>query len=310
MFKQFAAIIILSLVVSACGTNQPVEPPGVTPTRVIVEEAAATATHTAIPPTPTEAGIAETAESENMTAEDNSDTTAAAPISPVSTPSGTLSSAEPVTPVPDKAVESLDEPVETEAVIEPIEVTYFTPAQQEGPYYTIDKPADRDSDLTVLAGAAGPPAGEVLEFTGKVYNASGMPLSGLTVEIWQTDVNGAYLHPNDPTTAQRDRNFQFYGESVTGADGSYGFRTIMPGLYEPRPRHIHYKVKNGVEELFTSQIYFRSGPSLEAAGVVLDSGNSNEYLVMTVETGQDADGRPVLAGEYNIILKTNLSTPQ
>ncbi|MCA9957007.1 MAG: hypothetical protein KC434_19895 [Anaerolineales bacterium] len=28
-----------------------------------------------------------------------------------------------------------------------IEISYTTPAQQEGPYYPVDKPADRDNDL-------------------------------------------------------------------------------------------------------------------------------------------------------------------
>ena len=34
----------------------------------------------------------------------------------------------------------------------PITVTYFTPAQTEGPYYPVAKPADRDNDLLVLEG--------------------------------------------------------------------------------------------------------------------------------------------------------------
>ena len=116
----------------------------------------------------------------------------------------------------------------------PIAVTYFTPAQQEGPYYTLDKPVDRDSDLVDLAGAAGLPAGQILEFDGTVYNAGGLPISGLTIEIWQTDASGIYLHPGDPDTASRDPNFQFYGETITDASGHYSFRTILPGQYEPR----------------------------------------------------------------------------
>ena len=118
---------------------------------------------------------------------------------------------------PDAEVES---PATDELIaVATIDVTYFTPAQTEGPYYPVEKPVDQDNDLTNVAGAAGSPAGQVIEFTGTVYDATGTPIEGLTVEIWQTDDNGVYLHPNDPGTEQRDRNFQFYGESTTGADG-------------------------------------------------------------------------------------------
>ena len=228
-------------------------------------------------------------------------------------PTATSVPAEPTTPPDAEAEESgsddtaevvvTDEPI----AVTPIEVTYFTPAQTEGPYYPVDKLADQDNDLTVLAGSPGSPAGQIIEFTGKVYDAAGMPIEGLTVEIWQTDNNGVYLHPNDRGTEQRDRNFQFYGESVTAVDGSYSFRTILPGHYEPRPRHIHVKVKQGDQELLTTQIYFDGDPSLAADGVFLDGGNENGHLVMTMEPGQDANGNPILVGQHDIILSANLS---
>ncbi|MCB9007346.1 MAG: hypothetical protein H6656_08310 [Ardenticatenaceae bacterium] len=109
-----------------------------------------------------------------------------------------------------------------------IEVSYITPAQQEGPYYTVDKPADRDNDLTVLDGAASAPAGDVIEFGGTLYDRNGRVIPNATIEIWQTDANGVHLHPDDPSTAQRDVNFQFYGEAVTDENGAYTFRTVFP----------------------------------------------------------------------------------
>ncbi len=154
------------------------------------------------------------------------------------------------------AAEPTTAPAATQPTIEPIEVTYFTPAQQEGPYYTINKPDDRDNDLTIIPGAASVPAGNILELSGKLYDAAGMPISSAIIEIWQTDANGVYLHPGDPQTDQRDMNFQFYGEAVTAVDGRYNFRTILPGEYEPRPRHIHVKVKLDGQELLTTQFYF------------------------------------------------------
>ncbi|MCB0170337.1 MAG: hypothetical protein KDJ97_07275 [Anaerolineae bacterium] len=291
--KSYSLLIVISsslLLFAACATSTPPAPVESTATSVAEAVIEDTTDPTPVPipeePSPTPAPV---------------------------DPTATSVPAEPTTPPDAEAEESgsddtaevvvTDEPV----AVTPIEVTYFTPAQTEGPYYPVDKLADQDNELTVLAGATGSPAGQIIEFTGKVYDAVGMPIEGLTVEIWQTDNNGVYLHPNDRGTEQRDRNFQFYGESVTAVDGSYSFRTILPGHYEPRPRHIHVKVKQGGQELLTTQIYFDGDPSLAADGVFLDGGNENGHLVMTMEPGQDANGNPILVGQHDIILSANLS---
>ncbi|GJM42657.1 MAG: hypothetical protein DHS20C20_29390 [Ardenticatenaceae bacterium] len=176
-----------------------------------------------------------------------------------------------------------------------IELTYTTPAQQEGPYYTVEKPADRDNDLTVLEGATGAPAGEIVEFGGTVYDRNGRPIPNATIEIWQTDAEGIYLHPNDPGTNQRDINFQFYGEAVTDENGRYRFRTILPGEYEPRPRHIHFKVKLDGGELITSQFYFAGENSGQPAP-----------LTIILTPGEDAAGNNVQTGQRDIILDLEL----
>jgi protocatechuate 3,4-dioxygenase beta subunit len=184
-------------------------------------------------------------------------------------------------------------PVPASTALEAVEVTAFTPAQQEGPYYPLEKPADQDNDLVQLSGAAALPAGQILEFGGTVYDAEGHPLEGIAVEIWQTDASGVYLHPNDPGTENRDRNFQFYGESQTGPDGVYEFRTIVPGLYEPRPRHIHVKVKRDGQELLTTQFYFAGEINLQGADAL-----------MLLDTRPDVDeaGNPILTSRRDIFL--------
>ncbi len=172
-------------------------------------------------------------------------------------------------------------------------MTYFTPAQQEGPYYTVDKPAERDNDLTSVQGATGTPAGTIVEFGGTVYAATGMPIEGAVIEIWQTDDQGIYLHPGDRNTASRDPNFQFYGEAVTDATGHYEFRTILPGEYEPRPRHIHVKVRLDGEEVLTTQFYFADETTL--------SGNEANLLI-DLSDGEDANGNPIQVGQRDIVL--------
>ena len=189
----------------------------------------------------------------------------------------------------------------------PITVTYFTPAQTEGPYYPVNKPVDRDNDLFVLEGAAGRPAGEILVFGGTVFDGSGMPVRGAVIEIWQTDDNGAYLHPRDPSTSRRDVNFQSYGEAVTGENGSFGFRTIMPGTYEPRPRHIHVKVRLDGKELLTTQFYFSSDPAASEDRIFAGAGQDVGALIMEVEDGFDAEGNAALVGRRDIVLREILS---
>ena len=75
--------------------------------------------------------------------------------------------------------------------------------------------------------------------------------------------------------------FQFYGHSVTDATGAYLFRTIMPGEYEPRPRHIHVKVKiDGVEAL-TTQFYFdEDRAALRNEGLFQQAGSLGELLIL------------------------------
>ena len=167
-----------------------------------------------------------------------------------------------------------------------------TPAQQEGPFYPVEKPSDRDNDLTVVAGAAARPAGSILLLEGRLLTTDGAPIGGATIEIWQTDAGGIYLHPEDPGVAQRDVNFQGYGETTTAADGTWEFLTIDPGYYEPRPRHIHLKiVRDGAVQL-TSQIYFSDDPQ---------AADENPLLVATI-TPAPAGAAAELLGEHTLVV--------
>lgn len=174
-----------------------------------------------------------------------------------------------------------------------IEVTYFTPPQQEGPYYPVEKPDDQDNDLLSVSGSGEKPDGEALSLSGVVYDRTGHPIDGAVVEIWQTDAGGAYLHPNDPQTNNRDLRFQFYGESATQADGVYSFRTLLPGLYGNRPRHIHVKIRVDNEVVLTTQFYF-------ANEIILEGDQAN--LLVVIAPAEDDEGSPIWIGERDIVL--------
>ena len=73
-----------------------------------------------------------------------------------------------------------------------------TPELTEGPFYPFNarntlpalSPANRDSDLTRVAGATTLAAGTLFLLSGVVRDLAGQPVAGATVELWQTDHGG------------------------------------------------------------------------------------------------------------------------
>ena len=114
-----------------------------------------------------------------------------------------------------------------------------TPHQTEGPFYPRRLPPDSDTDLVNLAGRPGPAKGIVTHVFGRILAEDGRPMTGVGVEIWQCDAFGHYHHAGDSRSGA-DPNFQGFGQSQTGADARYRFRTIRPVPYSWRTPHIHF----------------------------------------------------------------------
>ena len=146
-----------------------------------------------------------------------------------------------------------------------------TPRQTEGPYYPDKLPLDTDNDLLILDDGLTPAMGEITHLTGRILNSSGAPVRNATVEIWQCDQNGNYLHSrgeNPQDKGKRDSNFQGYGRFLTASTGEYYFRTIKPVPYPGRTPHIHVIVKQGVKRLLTTQCYIKGHEMNERDGVL------------------------------------------
>jgi protocatechuate 3,4-dioxygenase beta subunit len=144
-----------------------------------------------------------------------------------------------------------------------------TPRQTEGPFYPDHLPLDRDNDLLIVGDRTTPAIGEVTHLTGRVLDTGGSPSRGVTVEIWQVDGRGVYLHSRSGNTSSgRDQNFQGYGRFETGSTGEYRFRTVKPVAYPGRTPHIHVKVKRGDRELLTTQCYVKGDPGNARDGVL------------------------------------------
>ncbi|WP_432125331.1 carbohydrate-binding protein [Streptomyces sp. bgisy082] len=118
-----------------------------------------------------------------------------------------------------------------------------TPAQMEGPYFKPNSPL-RSSLLESNT------PGVRLTVGGYVFGRACRPISGVLLDFWQADTNGAY----DNT------GFRFRGHQFTGADGSFKLTTIVPGLYPGRTRHLHVKVQAPGRPVLTTQLYFPGEP--------------------------------------------------
>ena len=134
-----------------------------------------------------------------------------------------------------------------------------TARQTEGPFYPLQLPLDQDNDLAQVQGQGRLARGQIAHLTGRVLDASGRPLGGARVEIWQCDANGTYHHPDD--SGERDPAFQGFGHTLTAADGSYQFRTIRPMPYVGRTPHIHYRIRPaGGGRGLSTQLYVKDDP--------------------------------------------------
>jgi protocatechuate 3,4-dioxygenase, beta subunit len=158
-----------------------------------------------------------------------------------------------------------------------------TPAMTEGPFYPDRLPADRDADLAKVAGRAGTAEGRLLYVSGRVVDARGRPMPDAGIELWQANAHGRYLHSGDTeASGPLDPNFQGYAALVTDAEGRYRIRTVLPGPYPGRTRHLHFNFAGGRAKL-TTQMFFEGERGNERDGV---------YRAL------DADERRAATGRY------------
>jgi protocatechuate 3,4-dioxygenase beta subunit len=142
-----------------------------------------------------------------------------------------------------------------------------TPRQTPGPFYPDHLPLDTDNDLIIINDNLKPAVGEITYLSGRILDASGNPIRDATVEIWQCDKNGAYLHSGSGNAEKRDPNFQGFGRFLTSSTGEYLFRTIKPVAYPGRAPHIHFAIKMKGRERWTTQCYIKGDPANPKDGI-------------------------------------------
>ena len=114
-----------------------------------------------------------------------------------------------------------------------------TVPQTEGPYF---KPSSPERTELFEEGMAGQP----IELVGFVLSRACKPLAGALLDFWQADDKGRY----------DNSGFRLRGHQFSDAEGRYRLRSIVPGLYPGRTRHIHVKVQPRDGGVLTTQLYF------------------------------------------------------
>jgi protocatechuate 3,4-dioxygenase beta subunit len=114
-----------------------------------------------------------------------------------------------------------------------------TLAQTAGPYF---KPSSPERIELIEEGMAGQP----IELAGFVLTRTCKPLAGALLDFWQADDQGRY----------DNSGFRLRGHQFSDAEGRYRLRSIVPGIYPGRTRHIHVKVQPRDGSVLTTQLYF------------------------------------------------------
>ena len=135
-----------------------------------------------------------------------------------------------------------------------------TPWQGEGPFYPDKIPEDTDNDLVKNGDTSVEAGGKILILNGMLVNLDSQPVKGVSIEIWQTDKNGVYLHSGSFARRIMDKKFQGFGRTKTDRNGRFFFRTIVPTQYPGRTPHIHMKLWNEGKNVLTTQLYIHDHP--------------------------------------------------
>jgi protocatechuate 3,4-dioxygenase beta subunit len=137
------------------------------------------------------------------------------------------------------------------------------PAETEGPYF-VDEKINR-SDIRPEPSTGALSEGAKLDLTfavAKISGSSCTPFADVLVDVWHCDALGIYSDVNDPGFQTSGKKF-LRGYQVTDAGGGARFTTIVPGWYQGRTVHLHFKIRSAATSTsgleFTSQLFFDDG---------------------------------------------------
>lgn len=118
-----------------------------------------------------------------------------------------------------------------------------TLSQTAGPFYTPNSPLRGDFREADLAGRS-------MRLSGRVLNQFCEPISNAVLDFWHADSDGTY----------DNQGFRLRGHLFTDGAGEFVLKTIVPGLYPGRTRHIHVITQGKTTRALTTQLYFPDQP--------------------------------------------------
>ncbi len=176
----------------------------------------------------------------------------------------------------------------------------------DGPFYPDRLPLDTDNDLLLINDSATAAVGEIAHVTGRLLERSGAPVRNAVIEIWQSDVNGSYIHTQGRHEGKLDGNFQGYGRFLTDSEGRYYFRTIKPVSYtlngQFRAPHIHFAVSKSGHRLMATQALVKGHEANERDLIVARIRDPAALETLMVEYRPLADTAGELEAQFDIVL--------
>ncbi|WP_291866789.1 intradiol ring-cleavage dioxygenase [Bradyrhizobium sp.] len=141
--------------------------------------------------------------------------------------------------------------------------------QTEGPFFKPSSPERIELLETDMAG-------QPIELVGFVLSRACKPHAGALLDFWQADDQGRY----------DNSGFRLRGHQFADAEGRYRLRSIVPGNYPGRTRHIHVKVQPRGGRVLTTQLYFPGESQNRSDGLF-----RKELLVRTAKNAGSFAGR-------------------
>ncbi len=136
-----------------------------------------------------------------------------------------------------------------------------------GPFWRAESPVYALGEM-ISRGVEASAPGQSLSVTGSVRSASGQPLAGAQVDVWQASPVGLYENQDD---AQPNMNLR--GRFTTDAQGAFHFRSVRPAGYPVptdgpcgellrgqnrhpfRPAHLHFMASKPGYEVLITQVF-------------------------------------------------------
>jgi len=176
-----------------------------------------------------------------------------------------------------------------------------------GPYFPISFVDPGLADLSEFeAGTVAAPEGQPIILEGSIVDKNAALAHGVLLEFWQANAHGVYRTP--ATQNHRDIDPWFFGFGrLRSGDGTYRFKTILPGAAPGRAPNITLTLfSDGFTRLVT-QLFFQGDPLNETDPLLqsLDPGRRDRLIAQRRDAGSEQ--MPVY--RFDISLAGDAETP-